>query len=77
MTSSGNTQLDYKDGTVDVPHWGISLRTIFGCATSQHDVAKRGRHVKVTLRGVYIATIQLKDTHLEGKHEGIREAADR
>jgi hypothetical protein len=61
-----NTLVVYSNGAVDVPHWGISLRTIFGAAAQQHDIAKHGRKVNITLRGVYIGTLQLADNR-QGK----------
>ena len=51
----------YKNGAVDVPHMGVSLRKVFGAAAVHHDVGKKGRLVPVTLNGVYIGTIQLMD----------------
>jgi len=59
MTSATNLDITYRDGTVNVPHWGITLRTLFGVASSHHDISKLGRRVAVTLDGVYIAEIQL------------------
>lgn len=56
-----NSLIVYKDGAVDIPHWGVSFRSVFGAAVAGHDMARDGRLVKVTLKGVYIATIQLAD----------------
>ncbi len=60
-----NETLTYQDGTVDVPHIGVTLRSIFGAAAA-HNIARDGRQVKITLRGVKIGSIQLKDAHLKG-----------
>lgn len=54
----GGEPINYKDGTLDVPHLGITLRTVFAAAERLHDKSK-GRKVKVNLRGVYVGTIQL------------------
>lgn len=62
--SDHKPELTYKDGTLDVPHWGISLRTLFGAAIRDHDVVKMGRRVQVTLKGVYIGEIQLNGKSL-------------
>lgn len=59
MTSQSNDDLVYKDGTISVPHWGITLRTLFGAASKEHNIAKLGRRVAITLDGVYIGEIQL------------------
>lgn len=59
MTSTTNAEITYRAGTVNVPHWGITLRTLFGVAAKNHDIAKDGRRVAVTLDGVYIGEIQL------------------
>lgn len=77
MSSETNLDVTYKDGTVNVPHLGISLRTIMGAAAQNHDIARDGRLVKLTYKSVYIGTIQLADHHLKGKTDGptIRYAA--
>jgi len=54
--------LVYKDGTVDVPHLGITLRAIFGAALAGHDIMEKGRNVTITLKGVKVGQIQLKDS---------------
>jgi hypothetical protein len=59
--------IKYKDGTVDVPHLGITLRSLFAAAANEHDIELRGRKVRVTTRGVYIGTIQLADDRKKGK----------
>lgn len=56
-----NAHISYKDGVVDIPHWGVSMRAVFGAAAANHDLVRSGRLVRVTLNGVYIGTIQLAD----------------
>jgi len=70
-----NSHITYKDGTVDIPHWGVSFRAVFGAAVAKHDMAKLGRHVKVTLNGVYIGTIQLADGKEKAKRERLHQGS--
>lgn len=74
MASTENIELRYAAGTVDVPHLGITLRRIFGCAGQFHDIERDGREVKITVEGVYVGTLQLKDAILKGKQhaKGVR-----
>lgn len=58
---STHEDIPYKDGKLDVPHLGITLRTLFAAAAEYHDIHTDGRKVKIYLRGVYIGTIQLSD----------------
>jgi len=62
VTESTSDPLVYKDGAIDVPHWGITLRAIFGAALQHHDIMEKGRNVTITLKGVKIGQIQLKDS---------------
>lgn len=62
-------RLVYKDGAVDIPHMGIALRAIFGAALNGHDIVSQGRLVNVTLNGVKIGQIQLKDSAVKGVHD--------
>ena len=64
-----------KDGTVDIPHWGVSFRAVFGAAAANHDITNNGRHVKVTLNGVYIGTIQLADGKEKAKRERLHQGS--
>lgn len=63
----------YKDGTVDIPHWGVSVRSVFGAAAANHDIVKQGRLVRVTLNGVYIGTIQLADKREKERRERLHQ----
>ena len=70
-----NTNIIYKDGTVDIPHWGVSFRAVFGAAAANHDISGHGRYVKVTLNGVYIGTIQLADGKEKVKRERLHQGS--
>jgi len=70
-----NSNITYKDSTVDIPHWGVSFRAVFGAAVAQHDMVKNGRLVAVTLKGVYIGTIQLADGREKAKRERLHQGS--
>ena len=53
--------LVYKDGAVDIPSMHTTLAKVFGAALHGHDIMQKGRLVNITLKGVKIGQIQLKD----------------
>lgn len=70
MTHPDTIRVDDAAGTVDVPHWGITLRTLFGaCLAAQPTPPPSMRQYTVRLKSAEIGTINVKqhDDFLERK----------
>lgn len=61
MTDPDLVLVDDETGVVDVPHWGITLRRLFGaCLAAQVNPEPGARQYVVRLKGAPIAIINVR-----------------
>lgn len=53
-------RLQFIDGAVVVPHLGITLRAIMGCALANNESRPAGREVNIVYKELVIGHIRLK-----------------
>jgi len=72
MSADRKAELFYANGAVNLPHLGITLRRIFGCAGENMDLGKDGRTFDILVKGVFIGTLQMKHLKGQDEHKAVR-----